>query len=1021
MNDEEYAMQVYDWVVKTKKYMRSIAQIEELRSVLPNLPSKHQKMANQVIDKFNATRDVNYLLSTIEDGTSQEDGWRVICRSGNYDDFKKSLKEMGFEENDIFEIDNYLLSKQLRLPISVTVPEMPQSVVNRLLDPLEEPSIDSTPTSDQPFGESFTRVSDKQGGANDAGVHGGVYVDTQGKKYLFKQDTKKVSRRKRTSDPQSKYQVRVGKVIAEGVAGDMLASLYAKQGVNAEHYAKTSLVRVAGSDDESGNDTYLKSEFIDNYRDDYWRYAFRKDYEKKFMAILKEPDKSKAKQEFIEEYYQAVKSLDGQAQVPFKNIDLGTESGKTAVAKFMAIREVDKIKNPRSLMIRRDVKKIVSAQIREDKKLKQFAQIMAPRLLIGDFGLHSANIGINNAGDIVALDYGAAFCDLRPQVNPYRHVHTGTSLYKNHFLDEYDDDINKSPEMAFEFIRLGELDEHQLNNWVNDSIKNLADMNEEALKKFCQRLGIKPIVYAELGNTDDLKNVIKKRLTERLEQRKQSLENQGFMLLVEHCIKHGKDFDFSKYDQLLNDYANDRFTTENERGELKANFNNRLENFINSKSFAKMKFVLPQEDDRKALLDMLKRKVAPELEQRRIKQSPSSAEADYPSGQAHGDDEGTPLLVKSPIKPQKSPLDENAKSRREKIKKRVRGIAAAVTGTILIGVGIAVGVTGVGLPLATVLVGGGAALLTAGVISTPGRKAQAKKERAEKIREDVEKMKMGLEHQDRMDSSKVQNINDYKQAITDANDQCKALIDDESTNELIRLHAALHLYSVADYMSPAAENQAIAKITVLVEALPEHARFNDIRSNLAEAFSWKQQNLRLMSDMGPVPSQLQESNQLGQEQRKQLEKCSKGLGRLDENNNQKLVGDIVSYSIDRYLHFGEFRGGRDEYNVIISIMSRMSYLDKSSLTPEQALTVTELDNCLKERINELSIYDGKRPEEINAAIERQKLQFIVAPPVAEAGERPSSTMEAPSGLGEAREDRPDSEPQRQGPSNRSFK
>ena len=205
------------------------------------------------------------------------------------------------------------------------------------------------------------------------------------------------------------------------------------------------------------------------------------------------------------------------------------------------------------------VRQIISDAIKADpKKIMQFAEIIAPRLLIGDFGLHNGNFRVKHNGDLVCLDYGAAFSKLNAEFDPYSKGKgtIGTwKRYKNHFL-EYDDRIIKGPEMAIMFIKIGRMGSTGINNMVKNALV-MANENYDlnGLKKFSQRLGIKNKELKKYNTPVSMSNAVENFMRERLTARSYSMKNQGISLLLDNCYNTEKQtFNIVKFTSLIENH-----------------------------------------------------------------------------------------------------------------------------------------------------------------------------------------------------------------------------------------------------------------------------------------------------------------------------------------------------------------------------------------------------------------------------------------------------------------------------------
>lgn len=417
-----------------------------------------------------------------------------------------------------------------------------------------------------PFGSQWQYAGAKVGGVNRPGKHGGVYQDKKlGTRALFKQDTQK-------------EKVRVAKVMGEGFAGPLLNAVFDQLGVESNRVAQVELVRAHGKPgpDETGQETYLKSEFIKGYQEDFWKFAYRRHFEAKYRAQFADFVQDEKKLNFASQIYfdrlfpyysekynsprTKAAFTDKYNNLTISNLKKLLQEGNTSVlndlAHDLAEVEVNEMKRP-SAVLKTEPRRVASKVLDTPEYRQQFAEITAPRLLFADFGVHNGNFGvakIDGEDQLVCLDYGAAFCKFPREVNPYTKTKTGTKFYKNHFL-EYNKSLIASKEMANVFIKIGMIDDSKYRDSIDSSVKMLEEKyGIEPLKKFCQRLGMNPKEYNDLSDKNEVANKIREFMNERLISRKESLKEQGYALLLEHCIDKKGHIDNRKLSEHLRKY-----------------------------------------------------------------------------------------------------------------------------------------------------------------------------------------------------------------------------------------------------------------------------------------------------------------------------------------------------------------------------------------------------------------------------------------------------------------------------------
>ncbi len=413
----------------------------------------------------------------------------------------------------------------------------------------------------QPFGPKWQKEEEKKGGANRPGQFGGVYRHGEtGPRALFKQDNKKNKITRKTK-------IRPAKIYAEYVTGSILSNIaHHHLGVPKERIAKVALVNAHGDI----NDPYLQSTFIDGYQRDLWQHAYIKPLQQKFLAQMRQPDKNTLAA-FRTRLETAYNFALGKGVVPEKfallkkayDDHLATLSAleKSAdpslalarstervnqLAHDLALIELATMERP-SAVFNHEARAVTDQVFKDNPAfIQEFAELMGPRLLLGDLGVHNGNFGVAKDKDgiehIVCLDYGAGCLNLIADLNPFDPRKTGLPLnkfYKNHFL-EYDKEVITSKQMAGVFIKMGDISRLTLSTYVEAAMDGLKAYDLDSLKKFCQRLGMKPRDYESIQDTAKLRHNLKQFMTAQLVARQTSLQRLGYGIVLEHCITNGK-------------------------------------------------------------------------------------------------------------------------------------------------------------------------------------------------------------------------------------------------------------------------------------------------------------------------------------------------------------------------------------------------------------------------------------------------------------------------------------------------
>lgn len=449
------------------------------------------------------------------------------------------------------------------------------------------------PVSDQPISHEpvkpfpgLTCISKKTGGANVGDEYTGVYkgiIDGKERLCLIKQDW-------------LKNRLRIEKIISEALAGQMLNRIYPEEmNVPRERFADVRLICDAIPHlnvNDAEKHTYIQSIYIKGYIDDLWKYAYRIKFRNEyFIKLLSYPHSFSIKDKnLLLKYYldsinmlvaklcsasdmnlpdNILKQLKEQLQVYTEglrfvekeiNIDKWvsvhfirlSQNEKDIFIAEMAEARIYEMQRPSGAYLNvfsgPDARKVVSDTILENQQLiDDFSNLAAPRLLLGDFGLHNANFGvatIDGHDRLVSLDYGASFLNLIGDLNPFITSKTGItgvidSLYKNHFL-EYDVRIIGSESMATALLKLGDMSDYNLNRYIRESVSSVTNnFGVSALQDFCKRINMQ-LDPSQESTKESIIEHINLFLMDRLNLRKLALKQVGYNLLLENAYDYAK-------------------------------------------------------------------------------------------------------------------------------------------------------------------------------------------------------------------------------------------------------------------------------------------------------------------------------------------------------------------------------------------------------------------------------------------------------------------------------------------------
>lgn len=193
-----------------------------------------------------------------------------------------------------------------------------------------------------------------------------------------------------------------------------------------------------------------------------------------------------------------------------------------------------------------------------------FPETMATSLLLGDFDVHTGNVGLVDSTKLVRIDYAASFDKLEPEIHPNsRSRHPFGAGPTNHFR-EYPRSMRISPEFADHAF---EVANKNLEPKINEAMDALAKHYDyDHLVEFGKRLGGIELKQ-EIENINTNKNVsmsnlshrkqalsekIKDHLTNILKQRQESLKQYAIEISIDLCFDaEGKFRNINKADGTI--------------------------------------------------------------------------------------------------------------------------------------------------------------------------------------------------------------------------------------------------------------------------------------------------------------------------------------------------------------------------------------------------------------------------------------------------------------------------------------
>jgi len=166
-------------------------------------------------------------------------------------------------------------------------------------------------------------------------------------------------------------------------------------------------------------------------------------------------------------------------------------------------------------------------------KYEGYEQSLVTSLLLGDFSVHSGNMGVigrenDEKKKLVRIDFGAAFRDFQDDINPYKTVKNRVGLEKNYFLRDHPKERIISKEFANELRKVGSED---LTPVIEEKWENITkNFDAKAINAFGIQLGV-----PETGINPDK---IKEHFAAKLALRQESLKNIATEIDISLAIKN---------------------------------------------------------------------------------------------------------------------------------------------------------------------------------------------------------------------------------------------------------------------------------------------------------------------------------------------------------------------------------------------------------------------------------------------------------------------------------------------------
>lgn len=188
-----------------------------------------------------------------------------------------------------------------------------------------------------------------------------------------------------------------------------------------------------------------------------------------------------------------------------------------------------------------------------------FPQVMATSLLLADFGVHSANVGVvrkeGKPPKLVRIDYGSSFKgidseDIHPNSRS-RHLpllQKGGGFSSNYYAS-YPSAAKVQPEFADELDRVAAFD---IKPVISNSLHYAgAYFGRNVFQSFAKRIGLEKEKVVGVEKTEII-DVISEYLSEKIAARQKSLKEYSSQIKTDLCIrKQDKGWDIGSYKNHL--------------------------------------------------------------------------------------------------------------------------------------------------------------------------------------------------------------------------------------------------------------------------------------------------------------------------------------------------------------------------------------------------------------------------------------------------------------------------------------
>ncbi|MCP5362941.1 MAG: hypothetical protein H6911_03175 [Rickettsiaceae bacterium] len=181
-----------------------------------------------------------------------------------------------------------------------------------------------------------------------------------------------------------------------------------------------------------------------------------------------------------------------------------------------------------------------------------YEQTVVTSLLLGDFSIHSGNIGvIDIEGEkgkkpkkqLVRIDFGAAFRDFTDDINPYKSIKNRSGGEKNYFLRDHPKERTMNKAFAAELRRVAEVD---ISGVIEKKWAEIEqNFDPKTIQAFAKQIKVPGVAEREVTSEE-----IKAHFTETMKKRQQSLKDMACEIDIKLALK-GKKVDIAKLQEAI--------------------------------------------------------------------------------------------------------------------------------------------------------------------------------------------------------------------------------------------------------------------------------------------------------------------------------------------------------------------------------------------------------------------------------------------------------------------------------------